>query len=248
MARNNYNYPLGAKGKVIGRPYQGTHGKAFNAKGGSNNWESENAVDIAVPKGTPVYAIANGTIGSQIGAQGGGRFAGLRLHLVTGDNEFFYGHLSKLVVKAGEQVHVGQLLGYSGEANGVAHLHLAAKVGNPLDDLGGKINTQQPPPADTGQQTGQSPVPTAPNVDPQNVTTEDDQTLANDIANIPQEPSATPPIANVPLEGDTIDTSVAPMGAGSAASYWQMIASNGQVSPATMYLAQLSQSADNGGS
>jgi murein DD-endopeptidase MepM/ murein hydrolase activator NlpD len=37
------------------------------------------------------------------------------------------------VVKPGQQVKAGQLLGYSGVANGVAHLHYAVESGSPLD-------------------------------------------------------------------------------------------------------------------
>lgn len=112
--------------KIIGTPYHGTHTLG--------NWESDDAVDIAMPVGTPLYATADGTIGSQIGSLGassGSRFAGQRLHLKTSDNELYYAHLSKLAVKAGQKVKKGQLLGYSGEANGVAHLHLGSKDGNP---------------------------------------------------------------------------------------------------------------------
>jgi|SRR5215471_2987405 len=121
-------------GKVIGTPYQGTHAVAFNKAGGSDNWESENANDIAVPVGTPIYAVSNGTIGSQFGSLGtGGRFAGLRLHLVGAKNEWYYAHLSKFApgIKPGTRVRAGELLGYSGEANGVAHLHIASKEGHP---------------------------------------------------------------------------------------------------------------------
>jgi len=121
-------------GKVIGTPYQGTHAKAFNVSGGSDNWESENANDIRVPVGTPIYAVANGTIGSSFGSLGsGGRFAGLRLHLQGAKNEWYYAHLSKFApgLKPGVRVRAGQLLGYSGEANGVPHLHIASAQGRP---------------------------------------------------------------------------------------------------------------------
>lgn len=120
------------KPKIIGGPFQGTHAKAFNQRGGSDNWESEQAVDIAVPVGTPIRAPYSGVIGSQIGSLGsGGRFAGLRVHLAGAGNELYFAHLSRLAVKAGQQVKAGQIIGYSGSANGVAHLHLAAKNGNP---------------------------------------------------------------------------------------------------------------------
>jgi murein DD-endopeptidase MepM/ murein hydrolase activator NlpD len=65
-------YPLPHPVKAIGVPYQGTHARAFNKSGGSDNWESENAVDLPTPKGTPVYAVQDGTIGKQIGSLGTG--------------------------------------------------------------------------------------------------------------------------------------------------------------------------------
>jgi hypothetical protein len=115
-------------GTVIGEPYQGTHAKAFNQSGGSDNWESENAVDIAVPVGTPIYATQSGTIGPQFGSLGeGGRFAGLRLHLNGATWSAYYAHLSRFAagIRPGVTVQAGELLGYSGSANGVAHLHYA---------------------------------------------------------------------------------------------------------------------------
>lgn len=131
-----YVYPLGKRAKLIGTPYTGTHAKAFNIAGGSDNWESENAIDLATPIGTHIIAIADGVIGPEIGSLGqGGRFAGLRLHLVTHDNEWYYAHASKLYVRAGQAVRQGQIIGASGEANGVAHLHIASRDGNPLKAL-----------------------------------------------------------------------------------------------------------------
>ena len=114
-------------GKVIGTPYAGTHTLG--------NWESDNAVDIAVPEGTPVRAVADGVIGPQFGALGSGdpRFAGLRLHLASKGNEFYYAHLSRFAqgIKPGVRVRAGEILGYSGSANGVEHLHFGQKNGNP---------------------------------------------------------------------------------------------------------------------
>jgi murein DD-endopeptidase MepM/ murein hydrolase activator NlpD len=107
---------------IIGTPYVGTHTDF-------GNWESDNAFDFALPYGTPVYALAKGRIGSQIGALGSSspQLEGLRLHLETKGNEYYYAHLSKIVVKAGQAVQPGTLLGYSGSANGVEHLHLGMK-------------------------------------------------------------------------------------------------------------------------
>lgn len=122
-------YPLGAHGKIIGTPHSGTHNLG--------NWQSDNAVDIAVPVGTPVYAVTDGVIGSRIGSLGkGGRFAGLRVTVQGNGDAFYYAHLSKLMVKAGQRVKRGQLIGYSGSANGVAHLHFGAQSGDPRNIIG----------------------------------------------------------------------------------------------------------------
>ena len=51
--------------------------------------------------------------------------------LDTKGNAFFYAHLSKLSVHAGQHVKKGQLLGYSGSANGSPHLHIASEHGDP---------------------------------------------------------------------------------------------------------------------
>ena len=120
--------PLAQFTSIIGRPYEGTHTQY-------GNWESDNAVDLAAPNHTAVYAVAAGTIGPQIGSLGSSdpHLAGERLHLVTGGNEYYYQHLSSIVVHAGEQVRAGQLLGYTGATN---HLHFAAKNGSPLQILG----------------------------------------------------------------------------------------------------------------
>ena len=119
-----YSYPLGKHGAIIGTPHNGSHTLG--------NWESDNAVDIAVPCGTPVYAVTAGRIGSQLGSLGANpdsRFAGIRLHLVTSRDEFYYAHLSSLAmgIIPGVSVKAGQYLGRSGSANGTCHLHIANK-------------------------------------------------------------------------------------------------------------------------
>lgn len=124
------SYPLGATGDLIGTPGVGTHTLG--------NWQSDNAVDLGVPEGTPVRAVVDGEIGSQIGSLGsGGQFAGLRVYVNGGGNSYYYAHLSKLAVKAGQKVKKGDIIGYSGSANGVAHLHLASQNGDPRDLIGG---------------------------------------------------------------------------------------------------------------
>ncbi len=110
-------------GKIIGTPGAGTHTLG--------NWQSDNAWDIAIPVGTPIRADADGVIGNRIGYLGSpndsGRFAGQRVNLQGRRNAYYYAHLSKIVVKPGQRVRKGQIIGYSGEANGVAHLHFGVQ-------------------------------------------------------------------------------------------------------------------------
>jgi len=119
------HWPLGKEGTIIGRPYQGTHTRG--------NWQSDNALDLSVPNGTPVYATADGVIGPRIGdlSSSDPALLGKRLTLETNGNAFYYAHLSKLSVQAGQHVKRGQLLGYSGSANGAPHLHIGVEHGDP---------------------------------------------------------------------------------------------------------------------
>lgn len=119
-----------APGTVIGEPYQGTHSVASNQAAGSDNWQSENAVDVWLFPGTPILAVRDGVIspgGYGYGLMAStGRFAGSRLHLVSDAGPiFFYTHMRSLKAAKGARVKQGDVLGYSGIANGVPHLHFA---------------------------------------------------------------------------------------------------------------------------
>ena len=130
-----YAWPLAVDAQVIGVPGQGTHTLG--------NWQSDNAVDLAVPVGTPVHAVCDGVVESRLGFTAGGfdsssRFGGLKLTLDCGVNRFWYGHLSAYTVGivGGTPVKRGQEIGRSGAANGVPHLHLGAELGDPRDLFG----------------------------------------------------------------------------------------------------------------
>lgn len=79
-------------------------------------------VDISAPKGTPVYATADGTVSSDNGGSG----YGICIIINHGYSyKSLYAHLSKKAVKPGQKVKRGQLIGYVG-ATGLAygsHLH-----------------------------------------------------------------------------------------------------------------------------
>ena len=122
------------KGGIIGYPGQGTH----SYRDTPNNWQSDHAVDISLPKRTPIIAIADGVVCARcgFGPHGGGpRFAGERLTLnygQGGNRQAYYAHLDEIRVGRGEKVRAGQIIGYSGVANGVAHLHFATDEFDPL--------------------------------------------------------------------------------------------------------------------
>jgi murein DD-endopeptidase MepM/ murein hydrolase activator NlpD len=117
--------PTGKRGKVIGTPYSGTHTLG--------NWQSDNAVDIAVPVGTPLIALQDGVVVKvKHHPQNGGRFAGDQVTVRGANgNMYFYGHGSETDVKPGQRVRKGQRIGKSGAANGVAHLHFGQERGDP---------------------------------------------------------------------------------------------------------------------
>lgn len=116
------DYPLGARGPIIGTPYAGTHTRG--------NWQSDNALDIRIPNGTPVLALDDGVIAKTYNAPSGVT-AGWQVTLRSADNAWFYGHLKTITVRAGQRVRKGQVIGTSGSANGVPHLHIGQQRGRP---------------------------------------------------------------------------------------------------------------------
>lgn len=135
-APTSSTYPLAQQGEILGCPF--VPGSTHSAFVAPDNLASDNAVDIGIPIGTPVYAVTDGVIGHQIGPQDTSdpHMAGLRLHLNAAGVRFYYAHLSRIDVVAGQYVQAGQQLGLSGSAMGVPHLHFAQDVGNPAETVG----------------------------------------------------------------------------------------------------------------
>lgn len=82
-------------------------------------------VDIAMPVGTPLYAVDNGVVTNMENPGGYGHY----LMLETPYGSFVYGHLSEFAVKSGSKVIAGQLIaksGNSGHSSG-PHLHFEAR-------------------------------------------------------------------------------------------------------------------------
>ena len=79
-------------------------------------------VDFAQPVGTPVHAVADGTVANA----NWGKAYGIQIVQSLGDGTFcIYAHLSKSNKKAGEAIKKGELIGYvgnTGDSSG-PHLH-----------------------------------------------------------------------------------------------------------------------------
>lgn len=160
-AGTTYVYPAQDRVQLIGFPGNGTH--SFTVK--PNNWQSDNAWDFAFPFGTPLVAVADGVIGARIGPisdDPNSRFGGLRCYLETDDNQFYYAHLSEFApeTKAGARVRQGQVIGLSGSASGVDHLHLGVQDWRAFQPVA--EGTQAAPSPAPEQPAPQQPAPSAP--------------------------------------------------------------------------------------
>ncbi len=111
--------PLG-----VGRISQGLH--------------DDNAMDLAAPKGTPIYAPKDGTI---LLAHPTGYNGGYGLYVVINFNDggqMLFGHMSKVAAVAGDSVKQGDIIGYVGTTGSSTgnHVHLSARgIKNPYSIL-----------------------------------------------------------------------------------------------------------------
>ena len=98
-------------------------------------YRKHTGVDITAPRGTPVYATADGVVSRMQG----GRDYGTNVLIDHGYSyQTLYAHLSKKVVKAGQKVKRGELIGYVG-STGLSmgpHLHYEVwKNGIPVNPV-----------------------------------------------------------------------------------------------------------------
>jgi murein DD-endopeptidase MepM/ murein hydrolase activator NlpD len=134
VAAASPGYPLAIHGTGLG-------GVAAHQARPFGNWQSDNAVDIGVPRGTTVLAVGSGTVlklGGSWDGTGRSNPNGYNVTLQTVDNTWFYTHLIQRApgLAVGDHVTVGQVLGLSGAANGVDHLHIGSLRGDPEKLLG----------------------------------------------------------------------------------------------------------------
>lgn len=132
--------PAGTNGSYsLGQGPGGTGTHSHNKA--PNNWESDNARDVLCAYGTPLHCPFNGIIPPTLGfgllSDDGGTFNGYRMHVRernTGTT-IYLAHLSRIAfgIVPGSVVQKGTILGYSGIANGVNHLHLGVEYGKNPD-------------------------------------------------------------------------------------------------------------------
>ncbi|MCC6323965.1 peptidoglycan DD-metalloendopeptidase family protein, partial [Candidatus Nomurabacteria bacterium] len=105
----------------------------------SQGLHDDRAMDMRAPKGTPIYAVASGTI---LIARPTGWNGGFGLYVVMNfDNgdQAIYGHMSKVTAIQGTHVNQGDIIGYvgsTGKSTG-PHLHIGFHGGsaNPYEHL-----------------------------------------------------------------------------------------------------------------
>lgn len=100
---NELMHPLGGKGRIT------SHFGWRNTKVGSRNHKG---VDIGVPSGSPVYAPLDGYVLASRDTTPNG--CGGFIKLDHGEIQTKYCHLRKMVVRQGQEVKKGQIIGYSG--------------------------------------------------------------------------------------------------------------------------------------
>ncbi|WP_104695537.1 M23 family metallopeptidase [Helicobacter salomonis] len=89
--------------------------------------QNHTGVDLSTPVDTPVYATANGVVGMAHNGWNGGYGRLIKLYHPFGFKTY-YAHLHKIVVKDGEFVKKGQLIGYSGSSGMSTGPHLHYEV------------------------------------------------------------------------------------------------------------------------
>lgn len=105
----------------------------------SQKLHDDNAYDFAAPKGTPIYAIQDGTV---LIADGSGYNGGYGLYVVVNfddGGQAIFGHMSKVVAQAGDVVSKGDIIGYVGSTGRSTgnHVHIGYRGGkaNPYRNL-----------------------------------------------------------------------------------------------------------------
>ncbi|MBE5320117.1 M23 family metallopeptidase [Pedobacter sp. MR2016-19] len=101
--------------------------------------KQHNGIDFKVKEGTPIYAVRSGKIKVSQFSNTAGNFIEI-MH--DNGNKSRYLHLSELLVKPGQDVLAGQLIGVSGKTGRVtgAHLHFEFYTNSSLNNKKGPVD------------------------------------------------------------------------------------------------------------
>ena len=100
----------------------------------SGQWKMHYGIDMAAPQGTPIYATRTGVVTVAAYQEGG---AGYYVKLNHGDGyTSIYMHMTHYIVKVGEYVTAGQIIGYVGSTGGSTgpHLHFGIAYNGEYQD------------------------------------------------------------------------------------------------------------------
>ena len=120
--------------RVVSYPFLKTptdHIIVSSGYGELRSYEVHKAIDFAAPIGTPIYAAAAGVVRKSGVGTGYGYMVHID-HKQLGSYSSLYAHMSKRVVRTGEYVHQGQLIGYVGSTGRSTgpHLHYEVRKNN----------------------------------------------------------------------------------------------------------------------
>lgn len=114
---------------LAGVQYERAWGPGGGTHAFGQNWQSSWGWDLLhAAAQMPVRAPFDGIVKS-VGGGGTGRFAGAKVGIEGAVHSCFLTHMSSVSVSAGERVTAGQVIGTTGQANGVWHLHFAMCTG-----------------------------------------------------------------------------------------------------------------------
>lgn len=98
---------------------------------GPEKGRTHHAIDYSAPKGTPIYAVADGIVSRADSRDpAGGNIIELTSQQGNDKLQAVYAHLDKMYVKPGQSVRAGQIIGQTGATGQVsgAHLHFELKL------------------------------------------------------------------------------------------------------------------------
>lgn len=114
----------------FGWPLEGSISSSFGIRNNpisGNGTESHKGLDIRAPQGTPVQCTADGKV---VFAGYMGDYGKLVIIRHGGDYETYYGHLSEIVVKEGQEVKANTLIGKVGSTGRSTGPHLHYEIHN----------------------------------------------------------------------------------------------------------------------